>query len=145
MKLRVLALALMIALAAVSGCVSDQTDTDVDEPGSEAPSDDGASGLRLANGLYDLEDGRVQAIGTLEWIDLEGGFYAVTGRPEGEGEGNIAVIANAAGFEDELERLEGKTVSIIGRRVEGASIRMAGPEIEIETIEEISDTPGIAE
>jgi len=100
-------------------------------------------GLRLANGLYDQEDGTVIALGTLEWIELEGGFYALTGSPEGDG--NIAVIANADDFADELDALLGKTVSVTGTRFDGASIRMAGPEVVITSVEEISDTPGAAE
>jgi hypothetical protein len=111
------------------------------------PVDGGASGLRLAPGLYDLEDGTVQAIGTLEYRELEGGFWAIIGGTEGDGNlGEVAaVISNADEFADELEVLEGRTVSVLGTRFEGASIRMAGPEITVTSIEEISDTPGAAE
>lgn len=134
MKTRILSLALVLALAFVlTACAAEES----------PPVGDGAAGLRLANGLYDQEDGTVIALGTLEWVDLEGGFYAITGSPEGDG--NIAVIANADEFADELEALLGKTVSATGTRFDGVSIRMAGPEIIVETIEEISDTPGIAE
>lgn len=135
-RLPALLMAALIALALV-GCSSPA------EPDNGAAGDDGSAGLRLANGLYDLEDGTVQALGTLERIDLEGGFYAITGSPEGEG--NIAVIANADAFADELEALTGKTVSVIGTRFDGVSTRMAGPEIVVQSIEEISDTPGAAE
>ncbi|MHB1135586.1 MAG: hypothetical protein ACYCXR_09165 [Coriobacteriia bacterium] len=137
-KMIALVLALLLGLALV-GCSAET-------PDAEAPGDaagDAAGGLRLANGLYDQEDGSVIALGVLEWIDLEGGFYALTGSPEGDG--NIAVIANADEFTDELEGLTGKTVQVTGTRLDGASIRMAGPEITIESIEEISDTPGAAE
>jgi hypothetical protein len=138
----------MLALAMVFALAACAEDANTDE-GTEAPGDNGslpaedASGLRLANGLYDQPDGTVLAIGTLEWIDLEGGFYAITGAVDGDG--NIAVIANADEFADELEALLGKTVEVIGTRYEGVSIRMAGPEVMIDTIREISDTPGIAE
>ncbi len=118
------------------------------EPTPEpAPISEPAAGLRLAPGLYDQADGTVLAIGTLEYQDLEGGFWAVIGGTESEGNlGEIvAVIANAQDFAAELEALEGATVDVTGTRLEGASIRMAGPEIEISTIEEISDTGGIAE
>lgn len=135
MLARILVLLLTMALFAVPGCAPDEDEAD-------APAD-GSAGLRLANGLYDLEDGTVQAIGVLEYVDLEGGFYAITGSPEGDG--NIAVIANGDEFATELEALEGATVSVIGTRADGASIRMAGPEIVAESIEEITDTPGIAE
>jgi hypothetical protein len=117
-----------------------------DEPDVEAPGDDPAAGLRLAPGLYDLEDGSVQAIGTLEWVDLEGGFWAVTdGTAAGDEGGNVAVIANGDELDDELSALDGRTVSVIGERFDGVSIRMAGPEIIAETVEEIDDTQGAAE
>lgn len=137
-----LALAMVFTLAA---CAEDANN----DGGTEAPGDNGslpaedASGMRLANGLYDQPDGTVLAIGTLEWIELEGGFYAITGAVDGGG--NVAVIANADEFANELEALLGKTVEVIGTRYEGVSIRMAGPEVMIDTIREISDTPGIAE
>lgn len=137
-RISLLLLALMIALT-VSACAAEpETDAGFG-PGTENPS----TGLRLANGLYDQEDGTVIALGTLEWIDLEGGFYALTGSPEGDG--NIAVIANAEDFADELEALVGRTVQVTGTRFEGASIRMAGPEVVIDSVTEISDTPGAAE
>lgn len=142
-KIIALILALLLGLA-LAGCTSAET-PDVASPGDAAG--DAAGGLRLANGLYDQEDGSVIALGVLEWIDLEGGFYALTGAPESEGDpdANIAVIANADEFADELETLVGKTVQISGTRFDGASIRMAGPEVTIDSVQEISDTPGAAE
>lgn len=142
MKTRIpLVLLLIMVLAlAVGACAAEPT---ADNNDVTPPADGAAGGLRLANGLYDQEDGTVIALGTLEWIDLEGGFYALTGSPEGDGD--IAVIANADEFASELEALVGKTVQVTGTRFEGASIRMAGPEIVITSIEEISDTPGAAE
>ncbi len=134
--LLLIALVLAVALTACAG-------ESASDEGTAPPPDGAAGGLRLANGLYDQEDGTVLALGTLEWIDLEGGFYALTGSPEGDG--NIAVIANADEFAAELESLIGKTVSVTGTRFEGASIRMAGPEIVITSIEEVTDTPGAAE
>lgn len=57
----------------------------------------------------------------------------------------IVVIANGADLESELKPLDGKTVVATGTRAEGVSIRMAGPEMRVEKIEEITDTPGAAE
>jgi hypothetical protein len=140
MHTRILGLILALALgAALVGCATAGDPA----PDVGAPVDDGSTGMRLANGLYDQTDGTVLGLGTLEWIDLEGGFYALTGSPEGDG--NIAVIANADEFANELEALVGKTVQITGTRFDGASIRMAGPEVVIDKVEEISDTPGAAE
>lgn len=114
---------------------------------SAPPSDSPAAGLRLAPGLYELEDGTAQAVGTLEYRDLEGGFWAVIGGTAAEGnEGEVvAVIANGSEFQDELKQLEGDQVTVTGRKLDGASIRMAGPEIEMVSVEGMSDTPGIAE
>jgi len=127
--LSALALALAFALVACAA----------DEPAP--PTDDPAAGLRLAEGLYDLEGGMVQAIGTLAYVDIEGGFWAVVGGDDA----TIAVIQNADEFTDAIPALDGRTVSVVGERFDGASIRMAGPEIIAQSIEELSDTPGIAE
>lgn len=137
---RLLALALVLSVALILvACAAEE-----EPPADEVP--DGSAGLRLAPGLYDLEDGTVQAIGTLEWVDLEGGFWAVTGATgENPEPTTLAVIANGNELADTLEPLAGKQVSVLGRRLDGASIRMAGPEIEADRIEELSDTPGIAE
>jgi hypothetical protein len=139
----VLALVLVTALA-LTGCATSPDEPDVVTP----PTDGGAaSGSRLAPGLYDIDGGKAQAVGTLEWKDLEGGFWAIIGGTESEGNLGtvVAVIANGADFADQLEGLEGHTVMATGTRLDGASIRMAGPEIEIDSIEEISDTPGAAD
>jgi hypothetical protein len=86
------------------------------------------------------------AIGTLEWVDLEGGFWAIIdGSQSDTAGGTVVVIADPTGFESELDALRGRAVSVIGTRFDGASIRMAGPEIEITSIEEITDTSDPAE
>lgn len=102
--------------------------------------------MRLAPGMYDQEDGTVVVLGTLEWIDLEGGFWAIIdGSQSDNAGGTIAVISDPTGFEGELDALKGLPVSATGTRFDGVSIRMAGPEIELTTIEEVTDTPGPAE
>lgn len=142
--LMLLALLLALSLGACAAeSPADNGDATPSTDGVSTPPAEDPAGLRLANGWYDQADGTVLALGTLEWVDLEGGFYALTGSPEGDG--NIAVIANADEFASELEALVGKTVQVTGTAFEGASIRMAGPEIVITSVEEISDTPGAAE
>ncbi|MDF1542380.1 MAG: hypothetical protein RQ731_03600 [Anaerosomatales bacterium] len=144
MRTRVLAILFALSLAAVLGACSPADDPNGED--SALPDDPGAGELRLAPGLYDLADGSVQAIGTLEWVDLEGGFWALTdGTSAGDEGGNVAVIANGDELQATLEPLEGLQVSVIGERFDGASIRMAGPEIVAETVEAMSDTPGAAE
>lgn len=136
-------LAASVALAGV-GCTPAAPEI---TPPEQVPSDGAASGSRLAPGLYDLEDGITQAVGTLVYRDIEGGFWAVAMVSEANGDtGEItAVIANGEDFEDRLSELDGKSVLVTGRRLDGASIRMAGPEIEMTEILEFSDEPGIAE
>lgn len=144
---RITLIGLAVALAfALVGCATPPEPQRGAEP-EPVPQESPAAGIRLAPGLYDLADGTVQAIGTLERSDLEGGFWAVVGGTEAEGDVGkvVAVIANGDAFAEELTALEGRTVDVLGKRVEGASIRMAGPEIEATSIQEISDTPGPAE
>jgi len=139
-----LALVLVMALALTACAATTPEEPDVVTP----PADGGAaSGTRLAPGLNDIDGGKVQAVGTLEWKDLEGGFWAIIGGTESEGNLGtvVAVIANGDDFADDLEGLEGRTVMATGTRLDGASIRMAGPEIEIDSISEISDTGGPAD
>lgn len=133
------ALSLAVSLLLV-GCSAAAPTPDAGSPGD-------AAGMRLAAGLYDQQDGTVLAIGTLEWRDVEGGFWAVIGGTEADGNaGDVAAVL--AGIEKDdatYVALDGKTVEVKGTRNEGASIRMAGPEITVTAITEISDTPGIAE
>jgi len=141
------AIAAMCLALALTACAAPATPaSDPATPGAESPAD-GAAGLRLANGLYDQADGTVMAIGVLEWKDLEGGFWAVTGAPQSTGDPDaaIAVIPNVQKDDAAWMALAGKTVTIIGKRLEGASIRNAGPEISATSIKEITDTPGAAE
>lgn len=136
-----LALTVVVALGACSSPVAPEPDDGSSTPG------DATSGLRLAPGLYDQQDGTVLAIGTLEHRDLEGGFYAIvdsTGATAEAG-GVVAVVNNPDAFSGKLQSLLGKGVTVTGTRFEGASIRMAGPEIVVTSIEEITDTPGAAE
>lgn len=134
-------LALVLAFALVGCASSPETTTPADQPAGSGD----AAGMRLANGLYDLEDGTAQAIGTLAYKDLEGGFWAIVGAPGAEPDAVIVVIANGADMASTLRPLEGKTVVATGTRAEGASIRNAGPEMNVDKIEEITDTPGAAE
>lgn len=140
---------LVVLLVVAAGCSgagqSSEPVVSPPEQPAEQPSESPSAGMRLANGLYDIDGGKAQAIGILEWVDLEGGFWAITGKPESEGDGNIAVIANSQEFQRQLEPLKGKLVNVIGKRLDTASTRMAGPEIEMESVEEMSDTPGIVE
>ena len=90
-----------------------------------------AAGTKMAPGLYDQEDGSVVAVGTVEHRDLEGGFWAVVGGTEAEGDAGkvVAVIANGDDFARVFQENEGLSFEVYGTRAGDASIRMAGPEI----------------
>jgi len=114
---------------------------------SGSPSQAPPAGTRLAPGLYDLADGTVQAVGTAEYRDLEGGFWAVVGGTEATGDVGtvVAVLANGDEFAGQLEQLRGLPVIVEGTRLEGASIRMAGPEIEATRVVATGDAAGPAD
>ena len=145
MRPRLIIVALLLLGVALSGCTVPTSSERTKDP--SPPSESPSTGSRLAPGLYDLEGGKAQALGTLEWSDLEGGFWMIVGGTEAEGNvgKTVAVIANGADFQRLLESLKGKQVVAVGTKLDGVSIRMAGPEIEIDSIEEVTDTPGAAE
>jgi hypothetical protein len=138
--------AIIVALsAALTGCGTGTTAEPL-SPASSAsgtPSAGPAGGMKIAPGLYDLEDGTVQAVGTVEYRDLEGGFWAVIGGTEAEGDVGkvVAVIANGGEYAQQLKGLEGLSVIVYGARLDGASTRMAGPEIRATKIIAASDAP----
>jgi hypothetical protein len=135
--LLVTALVLAAALAAgLAGCSGGAGDDASAAPSAASPSSGGvpfgeAGGTKMAPGLYDLEDGSVVAVGTVEHRDLEGGFWAVIGGTESEGDAGsiVAVIANGDQFEQQFRGNEGLSFEVYGERAGDASIRMAGPEI----------------
>jgi hypothetical protein len=85
----------------------------------------------MAPGLYDLEDGTVVAVGTVEYHDLEGGFWAVVGGTEAEGDAGevVAVLTNGEEFAEQFRANEGLSFEVRGERAGDVSVRMAGPEI----------------
>ena len=129
--------------AAVAGCSAGATDEPPAPSASSTPGGAPAGGTKIAPGLYDLEDGTVQAVGTVEYRDLEGGFWAVIGGTEVEGDAGqvVAVVANGADYAQRFKELRGLSVIVTGARLEGASTRMAGPEIEATSVVAASDAP----
>jgi hypothetical protein len=140
------ALALAIALAGCSPAQRTTQASPIAPPPVAAPGGD-AAGSRLAPGLYDQADGTVLALGTLEWSDLEGGFWAVVGGTQATGDVGkvVAVIPNVAKDDPTYAKLAGSTVQVTGKRLDGASVRNAGPEITATSIAAVSDTGGPAE
>jgi hypothetical protein len=90
-----------------------------------------ASGTKMAPGLYELEDGTVVAVGTVEYRDIEGGFWVVIDGSAAQGDSGtvVAVIANGDEFADQFRGDEGFSFEVYGERAGEVSVRMAGPEI----------------
>ena len=148
MRLVALISRVLLVLALV-GCAQQATTPDVAQPEpTPAPAPgDAAGGTRPAPGVYELDERQIQAVGTLAYSDLEGGFWLITGGTEAEGNlgETVIVIANGEEFAEQLKALEGALVAATGERFEGASIRMAGPEMTLRSITEIVDAGGAAE
>ena len=133
--------------AALAGCGAGAQDATPAPSTSSPPGGAAAGSTKMAPGLYDLEDGTAQAVGTAEYRDLEGGFWAVIGGTEAEGDVGkvVAVIANGGDYAQQLKELQGLSVIVIGTRLEGASTRMAGPQITATSVVAASDAAGPAE
>lgn len=118
------------------------------EPAATPPAgSDPAAGTSLAApegavpGVTELDDGTIEAEGWLAYVDIEGGFYALQDGPASDTPdvvvdvGTVVVIANSADLTVELEGLRGAYVRATGEMLDGASIRMAGPEMRVNSIE----------
>lgn len=130
-------LAVLFALAACAG--RDERDAGKKD-GDRSRMESG--GVVLAPpGLYDLPGGRKRALGTLEYRDLEGGFWVIVHRiPSREASSAPTIVVLANGREAGAPGLEGRYVFADGEMLEGVSIRMAGPEMRVESLREVTDT-----
>ncbi len=117
--LLVLILVVVAAMAAVLAACGSAGDAASPTPAASPPASSGGSdpprpgdGTKMAPGLYDLEDGIVVAIGAVEYRDLEGGFWAVIGGTEAEGDAGevVAVIANGDEFAEQFHGERGPLV-----------------------------------
>lgn len=109
------------------------------EPVVEEPigTDGGPSSTMLAGpGIYETDEG-VQVLGTLKYVDLEGGYWVLVDNTPSGGGGNVAVLVGAEDLGVDLKAIEGRYCGADGSRLEGASIRNAGPEVQVTKIYEI--------
>jgi len=91
-------------------------------------------------------DGTVEAIGFVGRSDLEGGFWALYDNPIGPSSASqpriLAVLLAGDVTESAIAALDGAHVTLTGRPQPGASVRMAGPEVRVDTIAGLrNDTP----
>jgi len=106
----------------------------------------GGNATKLEPGLTQLADGSAQAIGTLEYRDLEGGMWVIVGGSQAGGAAKtVAVIANAGDLGSTLQTLKGTQVVARGTKLDGVSIRMAGPEIKVTSIAKAEGTAAPAQ
>ncbi len=141
------ALLALVLAGVVAGCSAGSPAKSPGGGTAPAGQTGGQGATQVAPGLYDQADGTVQAVGRLEYRDLEGGMWAIVGGSEATGDAGktVAVIANANDLGSQLQALKGEQVVAKGQKFDGASIRMAGPEITVMSIERVSDTHGAAQ
>ncbi len=130
----------LVGVAGLAGCAPDQVPSIVTEPRRPAVVD--------PPGLYEGPGNTSRAVGVLDLIELEGGFWAVTGVASTDAAEStiVAVIANAGPVESQLVQVRGRYVEVIGVLTDDASIRMAGPEIiadEIRVLEGVLPEDGL--
>ena len=141
-----LAVAAALTAVAIAGCTTPpSTVAPGGSTGNPAAGGGPSGATRIAPGLYDMPDGTVQAVGTLAWRDLEGGFWAVVGGAGGSSDTVLAVLAGSGKDDPAYTALAGQPVLVVGTRVEGVSVRMAGPEIKVTSIKAFTDVNGPAQ
>jgi hypothetical protein len=112
---------LLLALALV-GCSAEETP------------DEASGGHQGTPGIETQPDGGARASGYLNRSELEGGFWVLTAE-ESEESLVIVVLVNADDLGMDLEDHVGELSIAEGTLVEGSSsVRMAGPELEVETL-----------
>jgi hypothetical protein len=131
---------LVVALLLLAGCAGKG---DSSGAGETTSTDESPPLSAVAPpGIYDLPGGSTEALGILTYRDLEGGFWAVakTSVPEqAETAEIVAVVVPSAELAPQLESLRGQYVSVVGIRNVGPSIYMAGPVLEAQSIERVTD------
>jgi hypothetical protein len=133
---RTLVLVVVLSLFALtlSACATPA----VEPQPAPAPPPPGASKKAgdLVAGIEDLGGGRVVASGWVYYVDLETGFWAVssTAPQESHQPEVVAVLLPGKVTAAELENVKGTFVGAEGVLQEGASIRMAGPEIVVDAL-----------
>ena len=103
--------------------------------------DEGSSSEEVPDpGMYEQEDGTVQAVGILTFRDLEGGLWVVvdTKDPAEAADADVVAVLGASNeIPGPINSYDGKYVSVIGTPRD-ASVYQAGPFVEMQTIEIIT-------
>ena len=116
-------IAVLLLAVALVGCTAPD----------EAP-DEASGGHQGTPGIETQPDGTARASGYLNRSELEGGFWVLTAEESDESL-VIVVLVNADDLGMDLEEHVGELSIAEGALVEGSSsVRMAGPELEVETL-----------
>lgn len=105
--------------------------------GSAAPTGPSAASRTVDPGISQWGQGQVEAAGYVTWIDLEGGFWVLNDRLSQSAADRpkvVAVLLPGSVSETSIAALEGAYVVASGSMQGGASIRMSGPEVMVDTI-----------
>lgn len=144
MRFRAVLVGGLLALVMLAGCASGSDGSET--PDGETSSTDESPSFEMVAppGSYSMPDGTTQVLGILTYRDLEGGFWAVvkTAIADEAATAEIVAVVVPAGEDPgvDLQTLEGQYVSVVGTLNEGPSIYMAGPVIEAQSVEVVSDT-----
>jgi hypothetical protein len=138
MRTNLTAAALLVTTLALSACAS----TTVPPTSAPAPLPPGASGKVGAMpvaAVTDLGGGRVVANGWVAYEpELEGGFWAVMDMAPSTSSvvqpKIVAILLPGTVTVEQLKNVEGTFVGAEGVLQEGASIRMAGPEVVVDAL-----------
>lgn len=127
------AVAVVLTAVAACGCaVSGGTSADAESPSS------GSATRTVSPGINEWADGTVEASGYVLWEDLEGGFWTIKDGPAtvaGTKQPKIVAVLLPGSASEQLISSFNGAYAVVGGRVQGgASIRMAGPEIMVDTI-----------
>lgn len=134
-------LALVLVAVVLAGCAAGGGSSSAgSSPATGGPRPTGRTVIRP--GLYQLGEGRVRAVGTLRHVQLEGGFWAVAAAAPGSVTGSTPNVALVLGIEKlglDPASFDGDYVAVVGTVHGGVSVAAAGPEIDAESIQRLSD------
>jgi hypothetical protein len=135
MAAKTLLVGVLLAVAVALGCGEDG--------GGAGTTGGGTSSEALAPpGLYERDDGSVQALGLLTYRGLEGGFWAVVDTfvpKEADTASIVAVVLPDEAMASTMSSLRNEYVSVIGARDDGPNVYQAGPIVRATSIDRVVD------
>jgi hypothetical protein len=121
-----------ILVLALAGCASPPPGPAPSPAPSPAPAPD--QGKVRGPGIDRLADGTTEAYGYVKRVELEGGFWALVADPVSQEASVVVVLLPGKVAVGDIAALAGAYVRATGTELHGASIRMVGPEMKVDTI-----------